>query len=91
MDTAVLIALIALVGTVSAGVPAALIQRGRRENVVDHAHVRTKLEELGAMIRRSEVRVTKRIQIHEDTYHERGPDAARRTRQGVPIKNPEDT
>jgi predicted lipid-binding transport protein (Tim44 family) len=44
MTEAVLVALIAAVGVIAAGLPAALIERARRENATDHAFVRRTLE-----------------------------------------------
>jgi predicted lipid-binding transport protein (Tim44 family) len=44
MTEAVLVAVIAAVGVIAAGLPAALIERARRENATDHAFVRRTLE-----------------------------------------------
>jgi hypothetical protein len=46
MNTEIVVALIALVGVVAAGVPAALIERARKENAADHDYVATVLERL---------------------------------------------
>jgi len=48
MTEAVLVAVIAAVGVAVAGVPAALIERARRENATDHAYVRHTLEAIDA-------------------------------------------
>lgn len=48
MTEAVLVAVIAAVGVAIAGVPAALIERARRENATDHAYVRHTLEVIDA-------------------------------------------
>ena len=48
MTEAVLVAVIAAVGVAIAGVPAALIERARRENATDHAYVRHTLETIDA-------------------------------------------
>jgi hypothetical protein len=40
MQTEITVALISAVAIVAAGVPAALIERARRENADDHAYVR---------------------------------------------------
>jgi hypothetical protein len=44
MNETIIIAIIAAFGVIAAGLPAALIQRARRENSDDHAKVRTSLE-----------------------------------------------
>ena len=46
MNDIVLVALIGAFATIAAGLPAVLIERGRRENSDDHATVRKKLSEL---------------------------------------------
>jgi predicted lipid-binding transport protein (Tim44 family) len=48
MTEAVIVAVIAAVGVAVAGVPAALIERARRENATDHAYVRHTLEAIDA-------------------------------------------
>ena len=48
MSEAVLVAVIAAIGVAVAGVPAALIERARRENATDHAFVRHTLEAIDA-------------------------------------------
>jgi predicted lipid-binding transport protein (Tim44 family) len=48
MTEAVLVAVIAAIGVAIAGVPAALIERARRENATDHAYVRHTLEAIDA-------------------------------------------
>jgi hypothetical protein len=44
MSTEVVVALIALLGVVVAGVPAALIERARKENAKDHDYVASVLD-----------------------------------------------
>jgi predicted lipid-binding transport protein (Tim44 family) len=44
MTETVLVAIIAAFGVIAAGLPAALIERARRENATDHAFVRRTLE-----------------------------------------------
>lgn len=44
MNETIIIAIIAAFGVIAAGLPAALIERARRENSDDHAKVRTSLE-----------------------------------------------
>lgn len=44
MTETVLVAVIAAFGVIAAGLPAALIERARRENATDHAFVRRTLE-----------------------------------------------
>ena len=46
MNDAILIALIGLLGTIVAGIPAILIQRARQENNFDHAIVQNRLNGL---------------------------------------------
>ena len=46
MNDAIVIALIGLVGTIVAGIPAILIQRARQENNFDHAIVQNRLKGL---------------------------------------------
>lgn len=46
MSTEVVIALIAAIGVISAGLPATLIERARRENSTDHASVRRRLDRI---------------------------------------------
>lgn len=46
MNDAIIIALIGLVGTAIAGIPAILIQRARQENNFDHAIVQNRLTKL---------------------------------------------
>ena len=46
MSTEVVIALIAAIGVAVAGLPAALIERARRENSTDHALVRNRLDRI---------------------------------------------
>jgi predicted lipid-binding transport protein (Tim44 family) len=46
MSEAVLVAIIAAFGVIVAGLPAALIERARRENSTDHAEVRHRLERI---------------------------------------------
>ena len=46
MSTEIVVALIALLGVVVAGVPAALIERARKENARDHDYVADALERL---------------------------------------------
>lgn len=46
MNDAIVIALIGLLGTVVAGIPAILIQRARQENNFDHAIVQNRLKGL---------------------------------------------
>jgi hypothetical protein len=46
LNDAVVIALIGLLGTIVAGVPAILIQRARQENNFDHAIVQNRLKGL---------------------------------------------
>ena len=46
MSEAVLIAIIGAVAVATAGLPAALIERARRENADDHAHVRRRLDRI---------------------------------------------
>jgi len=44
MSETVIVAIIAAVGVIAAGLPATLIERARRENATDHAFVRHTLE-----------------------------------------------
>ena len=46
MNTEIVVALIALVGVLVAGIPAALIERARKENAADHDFVATLLERM---------------------------------------------
>jgi len=46
MSEAVLIAIIGAVAVATAGLPAALIERARRENADDHAQVRRRLDRI---------------------------------------------
>ena len=46
MNDAIVIALIGLLGTIVAGIPAILIQRARQENNFDHAIVQNRLKGL---------------------------------------------
>ena len=46
MNTEIVVALIALVGVLVAGIPAALIERARKENAADHDFVATLLERI---------------------------------------------
>ena len=46
MNTEIVVALIALVGVLVAGIPAALIERARKENARDHDYVADVLERL---------------------------------------------
>ena len=46
MNTEIIVALIALVGVLVAGIPAALIERARKENAADHDFVATLLERM---------------------------------------------
>ena len=46
MNETIIIAIIAAFGVIAAGLPAALIERARRENSDDHALVRTTLEHI---------------------------------------------
>lgn len=46
MNETLLIAIIAAVGVIVAGLPAALIERARKENTLDHAFVRNTLEHI---------------------------------------------
>ena len=46
MSEGVLVAIIAAVGVMVAGLPAALIQQARRENSSDHAEVRHRLDRI---------------------------------------------
>ena len=46
MSTEVVIAIIAAIGVISAGLPATLIERARRENSTDHASVRRRLDRI---------------------------------------------
>lgn len=46
MSIEIIVALIAAFGVVAAGLPAALIERARRENSADHAFVRRTLEDI---------------------------------------------
>lgn len=46
MNDAIVIAVIGLVGTIVAGIPAILIQRARQENNFDHAIVQNRLKGL---------------------------------------------
>lgn len=47
MSTEVVVALIATIGVIAAGLPATLIERARRENADDHAVVRARLRKIG--------------------------------------------
>lgn len=44
MTEGIVVAIIAAFGVIAAGLPAALIERARRENATDHAFVRRTLE-----------------------------------------------
>jgi hypothetical protein len=44
MTEGIIVAIIAAFGVIAAGLPAALIERARRENATDHAFVRRTLE-----------------------------------------------
>lgn len=46
MNETIIIAIIAAFGVIAAGLPAALIERARRENSDDHAKVRTSLDSI---------------------------------------------
>ena len=46
MNTEVVVAVIAAIGVIAAGLPATLIERARRENSADHAFVRNRLERI---------------------------------------------
>lgn len=46
MSPEILIAVIAAIGVATAGLPAALIERARRENADDHATVRRRLDRI---------------------------------------------
>ena len=46
MNETILVAIIAAVGIIAAGLPAALIERARRENSDDHAKVSATLESI---------------------------------------------
>jgi len=46
MNETLLIAIIAAFGVIAAGLPAALIERARKENTLDHAFVRNTLEHI---------------------------------------------
>jgi len=66
MSETVIVAIIAAVGVVAAGLPATLIERARRENATDHAFVRHTLEAIDEHISEVEDSVDDMIEALKD-------------------------
>ena len=73
MNDAIIIAVIGLVGTIVAGIPAILIQRARQENNFDHAIVQNRLkglfnavEEVSEQIEKIDDKLEEHLKDHLD-------------------------
>jgi hypothetical protein len=66
MNETIIVAIIAAIGVVAAGLPAALIERARRENATDHAFVRHTLEAIDEHISEVEDSVDDMIEALKD-------------------------
>ena len=83
MSDAVIVALIGVIGTVAAGLPAVLIERARRENNNDHALVQMRLSRIMSAIKDLSDKVSKvdgRLEGHLKDHVDGNPlnDANRR-------------
>ena len=73
MNETVVVALIAAIGVIVAGLPAALIERARKENTLDHAFVRHTLEHIDEHLNEIEDSVddvAEALKEHLDEEHE---------------------
>jgi gas vesicle protein len=66
MSETIIVAVIAAIGVVAAGLPATLIERARRENATDHAFVRHTLEAIDEHISEVEDSVDDMIEALKD-------------------------
>ena len=83
MSDAVIVALIGVIGTLCAGIPAVLIERARRENNNDHAVVQMRLSRIMNAIKDVSEKVSKvdgRLEGHLKDHSDGNPtyDANRR-------------
>ena len=83
MTEGIVVAIIAAFGVIAAGLPAALIERARRENATDHAFVRRTLEAIDEHLDEIEdavddVAETLGAHIDDREAHGRDTEAAQR-------------
>ena len=83
MSDAVIVAIIGVIGTLCAGIPALLIERARRENNNDHALVQMRLSRIMSAIKDLSDKVSKvdgRLEGHLKDHSDGNPlnDANRR-------------
>lgn len=82
MSEGVIVAIIAAFGVIAAGLPAALIERARRENATDHAVVRRTLEAIDEHLDEIEdavEEVSEALIQHIDDEEAHGGDTGRTT------------